>query len=69
MRSSGYSFLYEMVFLVHRGGFRIGETPIVFEDRVAGASKISRSEIWRAAWHVLLAAVRPPKRPPKQASE
>ena len=62
VRSSGYSFLYETVFLVHRGGFRIGETPILFEDRVAGQSKINRSEIYRAAWAVLLAALRPPSR-------
>ena len=62
VRSSGYSFLYETVFLVHRGGYSIGETPILFEDRVAGRSKINRSEIWRAAWHVFLAAVRPPGR-------
>lgn len=64
VRSSGYSFLYEMVYRVHRAGFRIGETPILFEDRVAGASKISRSEIWRAAWHVLGTALVPPKLPP-----
>ncbi len=63
VRSSGYSFLYEMVYRVHRSGFRIGETPILFENRVAGASKINRSEIWRAAWHVLGTALLPPKLP------
>jgi dolichol-phosphate mannosyltransferase len=69
MHASGYSFLEEMVYRVHRCGFRIGEVPIVFEDRLAGASKINQSEIFRAAWHVLATAVRPlrlPKRGPGQ---
>lgn len=63
IRSSGYAFLEEMVLRVHRAGFRIAEIPIVFEDRTRGASKISHSEIYRAAWHVLVAAVRPPRLP------
>ncbi|MFT5285275.1 MAG: dolichol-phosphate mannosyltransferase [Planctomycetota bacterium] len=63
VRSSGYSFLEEMVSRVHRCGFRIGESPILFEDRVAGTSKINRSEIWRAAFHVLHTAMFPPKLP------
>ena len=60
VRSSGYSFLEEMVWRVQRAGFRIGETPIVFEDRQRGQSKIDGSEIWRAAWHVLCTAFRRP---------
>jgi len=56
--SSGYSFLEEMVWRVHRHGFRIAEIPIVFEDRTRGVSKIDPSEIYRAAWHVLLTALR-----------
>ncbi|QDU68959.1 polyprenol monophosphomannose synthase [Engelhardtia mirabilis] len=59
VRSSGYSFLEEMVWRVQRHGFRIGETPIIFEDRVRGQSKISQDEIYRAAWHVLATALRP----------
>ena len=43
---------------VQRAGFRIAEVPIVFQDRTAGASKISRREIYRAAWHVLVTAWR-----------
>ncbi len=57
IRSSGYAFLEEMVSRVHSEGFRIVEVPILFEDRRAGASKIDRSEILRAAWHVLRSAV------------
>ncbi len=59
IRSSGYSFLEEMAWRVHRCGFRIAEVPIVFEQRTAGVSKIDSSEIWRAAWHVLATALRP----------
>lgn len=61
--SSGYSFLEEMVQRVHLAGFRIGETPILFEDRIRGQSKISRVEIFRAAFHVLRTAISPPKVP------
>lgn len=48
IRSSGYSFLIEMLFTVERGGWRVAEVPIVFEDRIAGTSKISRQEIFKA---------------------
>ncbi len=63
IRSSGYSFLEEMVWRTDRCGFRIVEVPIVFEDRTRGNSKIDSSEIYRAAWHVLRAALRPPPPP------
>ena len=56
--TSGYSFLEEMVWRVHRAGFRIAEVPIVFEDRTRGVSKIDHHEVYRAAWHVLLTALR-----------
>jgi len=64
IRASGYSFLEEMVWRVHRGGFRIGEVPIVYEMRTHGASKIDRAEIYRAAWHVIRNALRRPPGPP-----
>jgi len=63
VRSSGYSFLEEMVWRVHRCGFSIGEVPIVFVQRNAGVSKIDSSEIYRAAWHVLQTALSPPPLP------
>ena len=53
IKSSGYSFLEEMIYLVTKAGFTVGETPIIFEDRRAGQSKISRKEIFLAAYHVL----------------
>lgn len=43
--SDGYSFQIEMVYLATRNGFRVVEVPIIFEDRVAGASKVTRGEI------------------------
>jgi hypothetical protein len=45
---------------VARCGFRIAEVPIVFEQRALGVSKIDSSEIYRAAWRVLVLALRPP---------
>jgi len=51
--SQGYSFQIEMVYRARRLGYRVVETPIRFEDRVAGASKVSRGEVRRALWTVL----------------
>lgn len=42
IKSNGYSFQIEMTYRASRKGFRIYETPIVFEDRTAGKSKMSR---------------------------
>ncbi len=42
--SSGYSFLVEMLFLCQRRGWQVGEVPIIFEDRRAGTTKISKDE-------------------------
>lgn len=67
VKSSGYSFLYEMVWRVTRAGFRIGEVPIVFEQRVAGDSKINSSEIYVAAFRVLMIALFPPKVPKRRS--
>ena len=63
IKASGYSFLEEMAFRVCRCGFRVGEIPIVFENRRSGSSKIDSPEIYRAAWHVLATALFPPPRP------
>jgi glycosyltransferase involved in cell wall biosynthesis len=48
VRSSGYSFLVEMLMLCELQGFQVGEVPIIFEDRRQGTSKISKNEIFRA---------------------
>lgn len=46
--SDGYSFLIEMLYRCQRQGWRVGEVPIVFENRQRGASKISKTEILKA---------------------
>jgi dolichol-phosphate mannosyltransferase len=51
--SQGYSFQIEMVHRARRGGYSVVEVPIRFEDRVAGASKVSQGEVRRALWTVL----------------
>ena len=53
IKSSGYSFLVEILFLVQRAGFKVAEVPIVFEDRKHGTSKISRHEIRKAVLTLL----------------
>ena len=45
IKSNGYSFLFEMVFLCQKNNFKIGETPILFVDRKYGETKISKKEI------------------------
>ena len=42
VKSNGYSFQIEMTYRARCKGFRICETPIVFEDRTADKSKMSR---------------------------
>lgn len=56
--SNGYSFLVEMLYLVQRAGFIVGEVPIIFLDRTRGKSKISREEIYKAIYTVLRLALR-----------
>ena len=51
--SNGYSFLIEMLFLVQSAGWKVGESPIIFEDRREGTSKISRREVAKAVYTVL----------------
>ena len=34
-----------MIYLATLKGFRVTEVPILFEDRLAGASKVTRGEI------------------------
>ncbi|MBI5286008.1 MAG: glycosyltransferase, partial [Deltaproteobacteria bacterium] len=50
--SDGYAFQIETTYMAYKKGFKIGEAPIVFEDRHAGTSKMSRKIIWEAIWVV-----------------
>ncbi len=51
VRSRGYSYVEEILWLLSRQGTRFGETPIVFVDRELGQTKINMTE---AAVAVLL---------------
>jgi dolichol-phosphate mannosyltransferase len=56
VRSSGYIFLVELLFLAYCLGYTIGEVPIYFADRRWGKSKMSlRIQVEAAlrVWHVL----------------
>ena len=52
IKSNGYGFQIEMNFYVWRGGFRIKEIPILFIDRRAGTSKMSKKIVYEAVWGV-----------------
>ena len=52
IHSSGYSFQIEMSMRVWKKGFRIKEIPIVFVDRTAGESKMSKKIMREAIWMV-----------------
>jgi dolichol-phosphate mannosyltransferase len=52
LRSDGYAFTIEATWRAVRAGARVTEVPIVFSDRVAGASKLSRRIVIEAAFIV-----------------
>jgi len=52
VRSDGYAFQIEINFKAWRKGFRIKEIPILFVDRRAGESKMSKGIVGEAAWMV-----------------
>ncbi len=53
VNSGGYSFQIEVTYKLWRKGFRIAEIPIVFVDRMAGASKMSGKIISEALFLLL----------------
>jgi dolichol-phosphate mannosyltransferase len=50
--TGGYAFQIELTYRALRAGFSVVELPIVFVDRVAGGSKMSRSIVLEAVWKV-----------------
>ena len=57
IKSSGYVFLVEMVYLAHTLGLKVAETPIYFSDRRWGKSKMSFKiqmeaalRVWQVWW-------------------
>ncbi len=60
IKSDGYSFQIEMNYRCHELGFRLGEIPIIFIDRHAGTSKMSRKIVREAVlmvWKLKLGSV------------
>lgn len=51
--SDSYAFQIEMLYRAVRLGYPVMEIPIHFEDRVAGASKVSGGEIWKDFYAVV----------------
>lgn len=52
IHSNGYSFQIEMKFRMWKKGFKLTEIPIVFIDRRAGVSKMSRKIVYEAMFMV-----------------
>jgi dolichol-phosphate mannosyltransferase len=48
----GYAFQIETTYRVVEAGFSVREVPILFRDRRAGSSKMSRRIVLEAAWRV-----------------
>lgn len=60
IRSDGYSFQIEMNYRCHEKGFRIVEVPIIFIDRHAGTSKMSKKIVREAVlmvWKLKLGTI------------
>jgi dolichol-phosphate mannosyltransferase len=60
VRSDGYSFQIEMNFRCHQLGARIAEVPIIFIDRRAGSSKMSKKIVREAVlmvWQLKIGAI------------
>lgn len=49
----GYAFQIEMKYIAYKKGFSIKEIPVIFTDRTAGKSKMSKSIIKEAVFGVL----------------
>jgi dolichol-phosphate mannosyltransferase len=52
IHSNGYSFQIEMKFKFYKRGFKIKEIPILFIDRRAGSSKMSKKVVYEAYFMV-----------------
>ena len=52
VKSNGYAFQIELSFKAWKKGFKIKEIPIIFVDRFAGESKLSKEIMWEAVFLV-----------------
>lgn len=60
IKSDGYSFQIEMNYRCMERGFRIGEVPIIFIDRHAGSSKMSKKIVREAVimvWRLRIGSI------------
>ncbi len=53
IRFKGYAFQIEMKFTAHQLGFKVGEVPIIFTNRVLGTSKMSSGIFGEAFFGVI----------------
>ncbi len=53
VKSAGYAFFFESLFVLHRNDFPIQEVPIKLPARAYGRSKMSLRETWRSAARLL----------------
>ena len=58
VKASGYSFQIEMTMRAWKKGFKIKEIPIIFMDRVAGTSKMSKKIMREAIWMVWMLRIK-----------
>ena len=56
--SRGYSFQQEVLYRCRKAGCKIGETPIIFEDRRLGATKANLREMVRSLSTILYLGLR-----------
>lgn len=68
IQSNGYSFQIEVTHRARQMGFKVKETPIIFEDRKVGTSKMNSRIVLEAmavVWKIRLS--KPARRPPRGA--
>ena len=53
IKSKGYSFFMETVYLINKKNFKIAEIPIIFKNRIHGKSKIPKIEILRTFFNII----------------
>lgn len=58
VKADGYGFQVEMAYRIKQAGYGIREVPILFEDRRAGQSKMSREIVLEAFLRVLMMRLR-----------
>lgn len=58
VRSRGYSFQQEVLFRCYKSGAKLGEYPILFENRRAGVSKVNKKEAFRSISMILYIGLR-----------